>query len=271
MRQVIPRGPVIGLVGALALLAVLHWAVGLSVAGWVVGTACGAALTLTLASALLSRGQPSLGPADRVTLTRAVLACGVAALAADGFVRPTPVALFVTLSATALALDAVDGRVARQTGTASPLGARFDMEADAFLILVLSVHVSRDVGWWVLAAGVARYALVVATWCATWLRRQVPPRRWRKAVAAAQGVVLTAAAAQVLDHAFATTMLLLALALLASSFGTQVWSLWRLRSVRITSVARTLSPSSAGVERRSDRRRLAGAPPLTIARTEGIP
>ena len=45
----------------------------------------------------------------------------------------------------ALALDGVDGQVARRTGTASELGARFDMEVDAFLILVLSVAAGRVV------------------------------------------------------------------------------------------------------------------------------
>ena len=47
-------------------------------------------------------------------------------------------------------------------GTTSPLGARFDMEVDAFLILVLSVYVGRTIGAWVLAIGVARYAFVAA-------------------------------------------------------------------------------------------------------------
>ncbi|GAA4940924.1 hypothetical protein GCM10023238_03240 [Streptomyces heliomycini] len=46
------------------------------------------------------------------------------------------------LTAVALILDGVDGKVARRTGTSTPLGARFDMEVDAFLILVLSVYVS---------------------------------------------------------------------------------------------------------------------------------
>ena len=48
-----------------------------------------------------------------------------------------------SLAVVALALDAVDGRVARRTGTVSPFGARLDGEADAFLMLVLSVHVAR--------------------------------------------------------------------------------------------------------------------------------
>ena len=57
-----------------------------------------------------------------------------------------------------LVLDAVDGRVARRTGTTSSFGARFDGEADAFLILVLSVYVAARLGSWVLVIGAARYA-----------------------------------------------------------------------------------------------------------------
>ena len=62
----------------------------------------------------------------------------------------------------ALVLDWVDGQVARRTGTVTAFGARFDMEVDAFLILVLSVYVAGSFGPWVLAIGLARYALLAA-------------------------------------------------------------------------------------------------------------
>ena len=62
-----------------------------------------------------------------MTLTRASLACGVGALVAACAAGR----LLVALAAVALVLDAVDGRVARRTGTVSPFGARFDMEVDA--------------------------------------------------------------------------------------------------------------------------------------------
>jgi phosphatidylglycerophosphate synthase len=221
---------VIGFVAVLGLLGSLHVAVGLGVLAVVVGLTCGAVLTLLLTRGLVVRGDPRLGPADRVTLTRAVLACGVAALTTDGFDRPTPLGVLVALSVAALAMDAVDGWVARRTGTSCPLGARFDMEADAFLILVLSVHVTREVGWWVLVGGVARYVLLAATRWAPWLRRELPARRWRKLVAGLQGVVLTVAAAQLLAPFWTEMVLLAALALLAASFGTQVGSLWRRRA-----------------------------------------
>ena len=99
-----------------------------------------------------------------MTLTRATLAVGVAALTAESFLRDVPVATLVALAAVALVLDYVDGRVARRTGTASALGARLDGEVDAFLILVLSVYVAPSAGAWVLAIGAARYAFLVAGW-----------------------------------------------------------------------------------------------------------
>ena len=230
MREVVPGGAVIGFLGALGLLSALHEWVVLGVAGWGVGLVSAAVLCILLAAGLVKSGQRRLGPADRVTLTRAVLACGVAALAADGFQTAPSVGILVGLSAVALVLDAVDGRVARRTATVSRLGARFDMESDAYLILVLSVHVSQQVGWWVLAGGAARYLLLVATWLAPWLARPVPPRRWRKAVAGTQGVVLVVAAAGLLPPTGTILLLLCGLALLAASFGTQVAILWRSRS-----------------------------------------
>jgi phosphatidylglycerophosphate synthase len=174
-----------------------------------------------------------LGPADRVTLVRATLVGAVAALMADAFVRPVAVPALVTLSVVALVLDAVDGWVARRTGTVSPLGARFDGEVDALLILVLSVYVSNSIGPWVLAIGAARYLFLVAGWLLPWMRPQLPPRYWRKTVAAIQGIALTIAAADVLPRRGTEASLVVALGLLTESFGRDVW--W-LRRVSVRSV-----------------------------------
>jgi len=166
-----------------------------------------------------------LAPADWVTLTRATLAMGVAAVVADSFRTAVPLALLVSLAAVALALDAVDGWVARRTRT-TEAGARLDGEVDAFLILVLSVYVARTVSPWILAIGGARYAFLAAGWLLPWMRGTLPARYWRKVVAGAQGIVLTVAAAGVLSPAPTTTALVLALALLTESFGRDVWWLW---------------------------------------------
>ncbi len=228
VRSRVQTGALAGFGCLLALLGVLAATTGLDASGWATGVACGAGLAALLGRALARHGHDGLGPADRVTMARAILACGVAALTVDSFGGQAPVAILVALSTVALILDGVDGRVARRTGTASPLGARFDMEVDAFLILVLSVYVARATGWWVLAIGAARYLFVAAGWVLPWLRGSLPPRHWAKVVAVIVGIVLTVAAAGILPDAVTTVVLLVALGLLAESFGRHVWGLWRL-------------------------------------------
>jgi phosphatidylglycerophosphate synthase len=212
------------LIVQLGVLGVLAATVGMDTLGWVVGLGCGVAWTAVVARA------ERLGPADRVTLARATLVGGVAALTAESFVGAASVGWLVSLGSIALVLDGVDGQVARRTGTVSALGARLDMEVDAFLILVLSVYVSTTVGAWVLAIGAARYLLLLSGVALPWLRQPSPPRYWGKVVAATTGTALTFAAAGVLPVALTSAMLLVVLAMLAESFGRQVWWLRRHRA-----------------------------------------
>jgi hypothetical protein len=221
-------GPTAGVVALSALLSALGMTVGMSAFGWVVGLSCGLVTNAAVARGLARTGTDALGPADVVTLIRATFACGVAALVADSFLHQPAVTTVLALTVAALLLDGVDGWVARRTRT-STFGARFDGEVDAFLILVLSVYVARSVGGWVLVIGALRYAFGVAGWGLPWLRRRLPPRYWRKVVAATQGIVLTFAAADVLPRWLTYVALVVALALLVESFGRDVWWLWRRR------------------------------------------
>ncbi|SDY40099.1 Phosphatidylglycerophosphate synthase [Micromonospora pattaloongensis] len=243
----VQTGPAIGLIIQFVLLAGLAATAGLGLAGWLAGLAHGTVTCLVLAHGLRRSGAPGLGPADRVTLARALLVGGVTALTVDGFTRPTPVGLLVALTAVALSLDAVDGYVARRTGTVSALGARFDMEVDAFLILVLCVHVTPAVGPWVLAIGAMRYAFVVAGWALPWMRGSLPPRHWRKVVAAAQGVLLAVAAAEVLPGPGTAVVLAVSLALLIESFGHDVGWLWRHHPARPGTAAGPVGSPSPGL------------------------
>ena len=220
-------GPVIGLAGQLALLSVLAGTVGLSLTGWLVGTACGLMTTAILSYGLTRSGAAALGAANRVTLVRAAFVGGVTALVADALVRPVSVVTLVGLAVVALVLDGVDGWVARRTGTASALGARFDMEVDAFLILILSIYVGLSVGPWVLAIGAARYVAWAAGSVVPWMGVPVPPRYWRKPVAAIQGIVLTAAVAHLLPAPAMNAVIAVAMILLAESFGRDVVWQWR--------------------------------------------
>src|SRR5262245_21035938 len=222
-------GPLLALAAQLLLLVALDTTVGLAGAGWIVGLASGLILDAALARALWRNAAARLGPADCVTLFRATLAVGVAALTADSLGDHARVPTLVTLASVALALDLVDGWLARRTRTTSALGAWLDGEVDAFLILALSVEVAGSVGVWVIAMGAARYVFLAAGWPCPWMRMQLPRRDWRKVVTATAGITLTVAAAQILPSSLNRGMLLVALALLAESFGRDVWWLWRHR------------------------------------------
>jgi phosphatidylglycerophosphate synthase len=226
-RPSVLRATILGTLATAALLGVVSATAGLGVAGWITGLAVGSAATALLVTARMRSDQPSIHPADWVTLARMILIAGVTGLVADSFSRPASVAALVTLSAVALALDAVDGQVARRTGTATLLGAHFDGEADAFLILMLSIAVSRDYGGWVLAIGAARYVFLLAGLLIPWLRAPLPPRFWRKVVAAVQGVVLTVAVSGVTSRLVGIIAVAVGLVLLAESFGRDVVWLYR--------------------------------------------
>ncbi|CND69894.1 phosphatidylserine synthase [Mycobacterium tuberculosis] len=212
------RGPELGLAVAaqLALLAVLRP----GHAGLAVGVVYALASWAVLARAF--RGRRALGPADHVTLARVVLTGGAAALVAAHLAGAAHTAALVAVASAALVLDGVDGQVARRTGTASRLGARFDMETDAFLVLVLSVEVAWTAGAWVLAIGAMRYGFGAAAWAAPWLRADLRPSVARKGVAVVQGVVLVVAASGAVPYA--GLLVAAALALLVWSFGRDV--LW---------------------------------------------
>ncbi|TDD76124.1 CDP-alcohol phosphatidyltransferase family protein [Actinomadura rubrisoli] len=211
---------------ALAAQAALLAALRPGPPGWAAGAVFAALAWSVLTAAF--RHRRVLGPADHVTLVRVVLVGGVTALVAGHLATGGgPVAVLVATAAAALVLDGVDGRVARRTGTASEAGARFDMEVDAFLILVLSVQVAASAGPWVLAIGGMRYAFAAASWTAPWLRAPLPDSLARKTVAVVQGVVLAVAAAEVVPHA--ELAVAAALGLLAWSFGRDIVWLAALR------------------------------------------
>ena len=191
-------------------------------AGW-----AAAGVLLAVAALALSRWpdlRTTLGPANRVTLGRAVLVAMVAgALVVPAWVQQH--ALWVALVAgVALALDGVDGWVARRCRCASAFGARFDMELDAFLILVLCVHLLSmgKAGHWVLAIGAMRYAFVAAMRVWPWLDAPLPERGRRKLVCVWQVASLLLCLLPQVDARMAAPLLALALVLLAGSFAADV-------------------------------------------------
>ena len=192
-------------------------------------TAVAAALTLfALAGvAALSRlaahaPQTRFGVANAVTLTRLTLTCLVAMVLVHD---STAAAWFAVLTAsTALALDGLDGWLARRAGISSRFGAWFDMETDALLIALIAVLVWRfdKAGAWVLLAGLARYLFVAAGARLAWMRRPLPPSRRRKIVCVVQSVTLLVALAPVVPAALAAPIAFAGVAALLGSFARDV-------------------------------------------------
>ena len=139
------------------IVAVAGFAPGstaLTLASW-------AALACAVFWGLHCHGHARFGPANAVTLARAgSVAVLVGLLAAD----PVPLEAAAAIAFLALVADGIDGKIARQTRLTSPFGARFDMEVDALLMLVLAILavVSGKAGPWALALGMLRYAWVAA-------------------------------------------------------------------------------------------------------------
>ncbi|MFC8679942.1 CDP-alcohol phosphatidyltransferase family protein [Microbacterium ureisolvens] len=212
--------------GCAGLLVVGRF-VALSPAAWAAGVGYLVVSTVLLTLGLRRRRAERFGAANAVTATRSALVGIITALVVASFDGATATVLLVTLAAVALALDGVDGFVARRTSSQSELGARFDMEVDAYLLLVLCVYDVRLVGWWVLVIGLLRYAFVVAGWLLPWMQHTLPPRYWRKVVTALCGVALTIVAAQVLPAAGNIAVAAVALIVVLESFGRDV--LWLVR------------------------------------------
>ncbi len=192
------------------------------------------AAKLMLAVNAIDAGHPHarLGAANVVTLARAALVALLAAL-----IREAPwesVAwLAVTLGTTVALLDGVDGFLARRSDQASEFGARFDMETDAFFVLVLAalVWVHGKAEWWVLGAGALRYLFAVAGWVLPWMRASLSPTLRGKSMAVVQMVGLLVALGPIIPPPLSAWAAGLTLAGLLWSFGVDVGRLWRGRAL----------------------------------------
>lgn len=187
---------------------------------------------LVLAGWVRSPALAGFGPANTITLIRALLVLWMATLLAFPGVLSALLWPFALVALAVLALDGVDGAVARRTATSSEFGARFDMELDAFYLLVLcgAVMVLGKAGPWVLALGLMRYAFILAGLAWPGLQQPLPESFRRKTVCVWQGVTLLVSVVPVVSATFAVWTLALALALLTWSFA--VDTLWLVRQHR---------------------------------------
>jgi phosphatidylglycerophosphate synthase len=223
-QRALVHGAALGVVlvlGAGATLVGVDAALWLAVAGYATGTG--------LALGLMRRGYPHtrLGLCNLVTLARLALASALlTAIVADA----DPWAVFA-VAALALSLDGVDGWLARRAGLTSDFGARFDMEVDSALalILALTAWAAGTVGPLVLLIGLPRYAFAAATMILPWLARPAPERFSRKAACVIQIATLIALQLPPVGANLATPVVAAVALVLAWSFGRDILWLWRTR------------------------------------------
>jgi len=232
----------------LVLTAAATWWSGSVIAVWVHlpsafatrATAAFAVLAVVVLVTIRARHPfRKFGAANVITTTRAGFVALVVGLVFETATAQTALTASV-LGLAAVALDALDGRLARRHGCASEFGARFDMEVDAALILALSVLAWRHdrAGSWVLLSGLYRYAFVALGWAFTWLARPLPPSRRRQTVCVLQILALLAGLPMAVPADVARFGLAAALVLLTWSFALDVHWLWRTRSGTLPSQSR---------------------------------
>lgn len=191
-----------------------------------------AAIYLIVLVALPGHGHPRFGYANLVTAIRAAIVsfvCGTVFLA-EGFQWDPRVEWAVVAAVlVALVLDGIDGRLARRLGQASDFGARFDMEVDALLILILSgaALLLDKAGWWVLLIGLMRYGFVFAQVFLPALSAPLPPSFRRKTVCVLQVAGLCALVVPGVAPPISTVIAAISLAALAGSFAVDVLHLMR--------------------------------------------
>lgn len=169
--------PVLGIVGVAASLAALCML-------WV-GVRLG----------LGDHPHPAFGLANCVTWARGAFVCFLAGLLCGPSLDEAARWLLAAAGAVVLALDGVDGWIARRRAETSSFGARFDMETDSAFMLALCLLGARfgEAGAWIVLLGLPRYVFVAASWRYPFLAEPLPRSERRRAVCVLQGVAALAA------------------------------------------------------------------------------
>lgn len=158
--------------------------------------------------------HPRIGLCNVLTFLRLALACLLASRIGEDPGWPE-----VGIAVAALATDGVDGWSARRAGLISRFGARFDMEVDSALALVLACLAAERLGGWVLLLGVMRYVWLAAGLVVPRLSGTLPDSLARKTVCVLQIAALIAAICPAVPEGAAMAVAAIAGVLLIWSFG----------------------------------------------------
>jgi phosphatidylglycerophosphate synthase len=171
---------------------------------------------------------PHFGAANQVTTIRAALASIIAGLIGAPE-TPLVADTAVGIAIVAAMLDGLDGWLARRSGMSSGFGARFDMEIDALLIMVLAMLAWRHgkAGPFVLASGLLRYVFLGLGIGLPWLRRELAASRRRQIVCVIQVCALIVILLPEVAYPLSAWIAAAALGALIYSFAVDTFWLWR--------------------------------------------
>jgi phosphatidylglycerophosphate synthase len=189
------------------------------------------ATMMAIAFGLVGDHHPYLrfGPANHVTMMRAMLAALIASLIGEPEI-PRVAATATALAVVMTVLDGVDGWLARRSRMTSAFGARFDVETDAVFVMAMSILVWQHgkAGAWVLLGGMMRYAFVIAGSWLPWMARPLRPTRRAKTISVCHMVGLSVALAPVIPTPLSAMAVASAIVALSWSFAVDVRRLWRM-------------------------------------------
>lgn len=165
----------------------------------------------------------AFGPANTITLCRNFLVAVIINILLFNY-GPHESMLIASLSISILIMDGLDGYVARKLNICSDFGARFDMESDAFFILVLCIATISVYGapYWIILIGAMRYLYVLGQYFYQPLNLPVRDRYSRKVFCVIQIVALVLPFTEVLQKGIWELLLLVSLMLLAFSFARDI-------------------------------------------------
>lgn len=217
----------VGLCGVLALGGLLAGDM-LSAPVGIAALAYALAAGLALIALRHSYPHAAIGACNVVTLVRLMLSATLLAALLAPSPAPWPVFAIAVL---AFALDGADGWLARRAGYASAFGARFDVEVDSALALILSLYAffHAGVGAFVILLGLPRYLFMLARYPLPWLERDLPERFSRKVVCVVQIAALILILLPVFAGPPAGIVAGIAALALIWSFSADVRWLWKVR------------------------------------------
>lgn len=169
--------------------------------------------------------KPPFGLPNWITLIRNILVAFIISIFMTHHLTPEKELFILGLSILFLTLDGLDGYFARKLNLCSDFGARFDMESDAFFILVLSsaIVLFYEAPAWVLMIGAMRYIYVFLQQIIPALKRPIKDRYSRKSICVFQTASLLTPLVPGLSSDVWIPLLMISLILLTFSFARDIF------------------------------------------------